>query len=123
MLFCDKDYGVGIGYVPWLRGLVNDIGLASVTGFKKFGDRQAIALSIRYFSMGTVTFTNNQGLELGDVKPNEWAIDATYSRKFSESFSGAVAGRFIYSNLVPVKYIENVMTRHLGRCRCFSVLS
>ena len=106
--FCDKDYGVGIGYVPWLRGLVNDIGLASVTGFKKFGDRQAVALSIRYFSMGTVTFTNNQGLELGDVKPNEWAIDATYSRKFSESFSGAVAGRFIYSNLVPVKYIENV---------------
>jgi len=106
--FEDKDFGVGIGYVPWLRGLVNDIGLASITGFKKFGDRQAIALSLRYFSMGTVTFTNDQGTELGDVKPNEWAIDATYARKFSPSFSGAVAGRFIYSNLVPVKYIENV---------------
>ena len=53
--FEDKDFGVGIGYVPWLRGLVNDIGLASITGFKKFGDRQAIALSLRYFSMGTVT--------------------------------------------------------------------
>ena len=106
--FSDKDFGVGIGYVPWLRGLVNDIGLASIAGFKKFGDRQAIALSLRYFSMGTVTFTNDQGTELGDVKPNEWAIDATYARKFSPSFSGAVAGRFIYSNLVPVKYIENV---------------
>jgi len=106
--FADKDFGFGIGYVPWLRGLVNDIGLASVTGFKKFGDKQAIALSLRYFSMGTVTFTNDQGTELGDVKPNEWAIDATYARKFSPSFSGAVAGRFIYSNLVPVKYIENV---------------
>ena len=106
--FADKDFGVGIGYVPWLRGLVNDIGLASVSGFKKFGDRQAIAFSLRYFSMGTVTFTNDQGLELGDVKPNEWAVDAAYSRKFSPSFSGAIAGRFIYSNLVPVKYIENV---------------
>jgi hypothetical protein len=106
--FADKDFGVGIGYVPWLRGLVNDIGLASVSGFKKFGDRQAIAISLRYFSMGTVTFTNDQGLELGDVKPNEWAVDAAYSRKFSPSFSGAIAGRFIYSNLVPVKYIENV---------------
>jgi hypothetical protein len=106
--FADKDFGVGIGYVPWLRGLVNDIGLASVSGFKKFGDKQAIAFSLRYFSMGTVTFTNDQGLELGDVKPNEWAVDAAYSRKFSPSFSGAIAGRFIYSNLVPVKYIEGV---------------
>jgi len=106
--FSDKDFGIGIGYVPWLRGLVNDIGLASVAGFKKFGDRQAVAASLRYFSMGTVTFTNDQGTELGDVKPNEWAVDVTYARKFSQSFSGAVAGRFIYSNLVPVKYIENV---------------
>lgn len=106
--FCDKDFGVGIGYVPWLRGLVNDIGLASVAAYKKFGDRQAVGVSLRYFSMGTVTFTDNQGLELGEVKPNEWAIDATYARKFSPSFSGAVAGRFIYSNLVPVKYIEGV---------------
>ena len=106
--FCDKDFGFGIGYVPWLRGLVNDIGLASVAGFKKFGDKQAVAMSLRYFSMGTVTFTNETGQELGDVKPNEWTIDATYSRKFSPSISGAVAARFIYSNLVPVKYIENV---------------
>jgi hypothetical protein len=102
--FIDKDFGAGIGYVPWLRGLVNDIGLASVTGFKKFGDKQAIALSLRYFSMGVVQFTDELGKELGDVKPNEWAVDATYSRKFSHTLSGAVAGRFIYSNLVPVNY-------------------
>lgn len=102
--FIEKDFGFGIGYVPWLRGLVNDIGLFSVTGFKKFGDKQAIAMSLRYFSMGEVMFTNDVGQELGAVKPNEWTIDATYSRKFSQVISGAVAGRFIYSNLVPVNY-------------------
>jgi hypothetical protein len=102
--FIDKDFGFGIGYVPWLRGLVNDIGLFSVTGFKKFGDKQAIAMSLRYFSMGEVMFTNDVGQELGAVKPNEWTIDATYSRKFSRVISGAVAARFIYSNLVPVNY-------------------
>jgi len=102
--FIDKDFGFGIGYVPWLRGLVNDIGLFSLTGFKKFGDKQAIAMSLRYFSMGEVMFTNDVGQELGAVKPNEWTIDATYSRKFSRVISGAVAGRFIYSNLVPVNY-------------------
>lgn len=109
--FIDKDFGAGIGYVPWLRGLVNDIGLASVGGFVKFGDKQAIAASLRYFSMGTVTFTNEIGTELGDVKPNEWTIDATYARKFSRVFSGAVAGRFIYSNLVPVDYTKAANTR------------
>jgi len=105
--FEDKQFGVGIGYVPWLRGLVNDIGLSSIAGFWKIGDKQAIAASLRFFSMGSVTFTNDIGQELGDVKPNEWAVDATYSRKFSREFSGAVAGRFIYSNLVPVKYGNN----------------
>jgi hypothetical protein len=102
--FIDKCFGFGIGYVPWLRGLVNDIGLFSLTGFKKFGDKQAIAMSLRYFSMGEVMFTNDVGQELGAVKPNEWTIDATYSRKFSQVISGAVAARFIYSNLVPVNY-------------------
>ena len=99
--FIEKDFGFGIGYVPWLKGLVNDIGLASVAGFKKFGDKQAIAASLRYFSMGEVTFTNDAGEQLGIVKPNEWAIDVTYARKFSNAFSGAVAARYIYSNLIP----------------------
>jgi hypothetical protein len=102
--FSDKSFGFGIGYVPWLRGLVNDIGLASVVGFGKLGDKQAIAASLRFFSMGSVMFTNDVGQELGEVKPNEWTIDATYARKFSREFSGAVAARFIYSNLVPVNY-------------------
>ncbi len=102
--FMEKSFGFGIGYVPWLRGLVNDIGLASVTGYGKLGDKQAIAASLRFFSMGAVMFTNDVGQELGEVKPNEWAIDATYARKFSREFSGAVAARFIYSNLVPVNY-------------------
>lgn len=102
--FIEKDFGFGIGYVPWLRGLVNDIGLASLSGFKRFGDKQAIAASLRFFSMGAVMFTNDVGTELGEVKPNEWTIDATYARKFTRTLSGAVAARFIYSNLVPVNY-------------------
>jgi hypothetical protein len=102
--FIDKDFGFGIGYVPWLRNVVNDIGLASLAGFKRFGDKQAVAMSLRFFSMGEVMFTNDVGQELGAVKPNEWTIDATYARKFSRALSGAVAARFIYSNLVPIDY-------------------
>jgi hypothetical protein len=104
--FIEKDFGAGIGYVPWLRGLVNDIGLASVSGYKRFGDKQTIALSLRFFSMGEVTFTNDIGTELGVVKPNEWAVDATYARKLTRAFSMAIAFRFIYSNLIPVDYTK-----------------
>jgi hypothetical protein len=100
--FIDKTFGFGIGYVPWLRSLVNDIGLYSVSGYGKIGDKQAVAASLRFFSMGSVQFTDDNGENTVMVKPNEFAIDATYSRKFSREFSGAVAGRFIYSNLVPV---------------------
>lgn len=98
--FIEKDFGVGISYVPWLRSMVNDIGLASFAIFKRFGDKQAIAGSLRYFSLGEVEYTREDGTHLAYVKPNEWTIDATYARKFSRSFSGAVAGRFIYSDLV-----------------------
>ncbi len=100
--FIDKSFGFGIGFVPWLRQLVNDIGLYSVSGFGRLGDKQTIAASLRYFSLGAIEFTNDIGATLGEVKPNEWTIDATYARKFSRSISGAVAGRFIYSNLVPM---------------------
>ncbi|MGE5424841.1 MAG: type IX secretion system outer membrane channel protein PorV [Syntrophothermus sp.] len=101
LAFSEKDFGVGLSYVPWLRGLVNDIGLTTVSGFKKFGDKQAVGMSIRYFSMGEVNYTDEYGVDAGTAKPNEFSIDATYSRKFSQSISGAVAGRFIYSNLTP----------------------
>ena len=109
--FIDKSFGFGIGYVPWLRNLVNDIGLASVVGFGKFGDKQAIAMSLRFFSLGEVQFTNDFGDNTITVKPNEFAIDATYARKFSREFSGAVAGRFIYSNLVPGGDANGVQAR------------
>ncbi len=109
--FSEKDFGVGIGYVPWLRGLVNDIGLASVAGFKKFGDKQAVAVSLRYFSMGEIQYMDDQGTPQGTFKPNEFAIDATYARKFSQVFSGAVAGRFIYSNLTPGYNNANIQTQ------------
>ena len=50
--FIDKDFGFGIGYVPWLRNVVNDIGLASLAFYKRFGDKQAIASSLAFLLHG-----------------------------------------------------------------------
>jgi hypothetical protein len=97
--FAEHRFGIQTSYVPWLRALVDDIGLFSVFGYYKINDKSAVAASLRYFSLGDIMFYNDQGKELGHFNPNEFAIDATYSRKFSDKISGAVAGRFIYSNL------------------------
>lgn len=90
---------IGLGYSPWLRNLVPDMNLAYLAFAAKLNSESAIGATLRYFSCGDITFTDGTGHELGSYRPNEWAIDVTYSRMLTEYLSGAVAGRFIYSNL------------------------
>ena len=97
--FIDKQIGVAINYSPWLHNLVPDINLAYLTGYMRLDKNQTIATSLRYFSLGNIQFTNVFGEPIGDYKPNEFALDGTYSRKFTKTLSGAVAARFIHSNL------------------------
>ncbi len=97
--FIDKKMGFAVSYSPWLRKLVNDINLAYLSGYYKIDDRSAVSASLKYFSLGDITFTNIEGATIGNYRPNEFSVDAGYSRKFSEKLSGAVTGRFIYSNL------------------------
>jgi len=97
--FIKKDMGVGISYSPWLKGLTNDINLAYLSGFKRIDKTSAVAMSLRYFNLGDITFTDNNGWNVGNYRPSEFAIDATYSRLLTPTLSMAVAGRYIHSNL------------------------
>lgn len=94
-----KTFGVSMSYTPWLRSLVNDIYLAHLTGYYKINKMQAVAMSIRYFSLGQIQFTDAQGNNLQQFRPNEFAIDGTYSRILAKGFSTGLSLRFIYSNL------------------------
>ena len=98
--FMEDKLSIGLGYSPWLRNLVPDMNLAYLAASYKINDRSAVALSLRYFSAGEVDFRDQYNQPLGAYNPNEWAIDATYSRLLGDYLSGAVAGRFIYSNLI-----------------------
>ena len=99
-VFLEDKLAIGLGYSPWLRNLVPDMGLAYLAGSYKINDRSAVAASLRYFNAGEVDFRDQNNHSLGQYNPNEWAIDATYSRMLGDYLSGAVAGRFIYSNLI-----------------------
>lgn len=104
MAFNEKDFGVGLCFTPWLRSLVNDIYLTTLTGYGKIKDKggkgeQVLGGSIRYFSLGNIQFTNDQGQETSQFRPNEFAMDMFYARKLAKNFSLGVGIRFIYSNL------------------------
>lgn len=99
LAFIEKETGVSISYSPWLRKLVPDISLSYISGYKKLGDDKAIGASLRYFSLGDIKFTNDQGDPIGDFNPAEFAFDIGYSQKFGERFSGGLAVRYISSNL------------------------
>ncbi|MCF8338947.1 MAG: type IX secretion system outer membrane channel protein PorV, partial [Bacteroidales bacterium] len=97
--FIEKESGLSIGYSPWLRDLVDDIGLSNLVYYQRLDDQQVIGATLRYFSLGEVVFRNGPEDDGNIYEPNEFAVDGTYSRKLTEKLSLAVSGRFIYSNL------------------------
>jgi len=99
MAFAEKDAELSLSYSPWLRKLVGDMNLAYLSGYKKIGDNQAVGAALRYFSLGFIQFTDNNGTNLLQFKPNEFSLDGAYSIKLSKRFAGGLGARFIYSNL------------------------
>jgi len=112
--FIENDFGIGASYSPWLRNLIDDIDLAYLSGFKKIGKRSAIGASLKYFSLGNIIFTNINGEPAGEHNPNELAVDVSYSLLLSKNFSGAIAMRYISSNLTGGQYVGETES-HPGR--------
>jgi hypothetical protein len=98
--FNESQAGVGVTYTPWLKDLgLNDVYLASLAGYYKFDENQAINASVRYFSLGNIQFTDNLGNDLNSFRPKEFGIDVGYSRKLSDKIGMGVGLKYIYSNL------------------------
>jgi len=97
--FNTSQAGVNLTYTPWLKKIVNDVYLASLSGFYKIGDNSAISASLRYFSLGQIQFTDNFGNQLGSGNPREFGVDLGYSLKISDRTGLGVGLKYIYSNL------------------------
>ncbi|NPD46389.1 MULTISPECIES: type IX secretion system outer membrane channel protein PorV [unclassified Lentimicrobium] len=111
LAFVENSVGFNVSYVPWLKGLVDDIGLGYVSGYGRINDKSVVSASLRYFSLGSITFTNDEGVSQGTYKPNEFAVDVAYARQLSKNFSAAVTGKFIYSNLTLGQDVGGVESR------------
>jgi hypothetical protein len=109
--FIENDIGAAFSYTPWLRNIIDDINLAYITGYKRIDNYQVINASLTYFSLGEIIFTDMIGEPAGQHNPNEFAIDVGYSRLFSENFSGALAFRYIRSDLTSGAYVQGMPSR------------
>ncbi len=102
--FSKTTSAIGVNYTPYMGKLTNDVFLLYGAYHQFLGDdeRSTISASIYYFNMGEVDLTDivgNEVQQLGTSKPNEFSIDVAYGLKLSDTYSMAVTGRFIRSDL------------------------
>lgn len=97
--FAEQKMGIGVSYTPYLESIITDISLLNASFYNKIDNQSAFAVGLRYFTLGEIELRRTPD-EIGTiVKPNEFALDGSYSLKLSPTFSMAVGGRFISSNL------------------------
>lgn len=109
--FVDDDMGFSICYTPWLSALVSDINLSYLTAYKRLNKNEVLGFSLRYFSLGLITFTDKNNVELGQFNPNEFSLDGSYALKLSPNFSTGVALRYVYSNLTGGQQVGTLSTK------------
>jgi len=74
--------------------------LAYLSFVKKLkNEKSAYGGSLRYFSLGDITFTDINGSVIRNFKPSEFAVDLTYAAQLSGYVSGGLSVRYVHSNL------------------------
>jgi hypothetical protein len=91
--------GASVTYSPWLKSLVPDMSLSYLSGYYRVDERNSIGVSLRYFSIGNVQFTDNNQQSIGVFNPNELAFDVSYARSFGPDFSLGGSVRYVHSDL------------------------
>ena len=103
---------IGTSYSPWLRSLIADMNLIYLAGAGQVGETLFLSSSLKYMSMGYVIFRSDFGEDMSQLKPYEFAVDFALSKKLSPHLAGAVALRYIYSDLTSNRLINGIESNH-----------
>ncbi|MBQ0769725.1 MAG: type IX secretion system outer membrane channel protein PorV [Bizionia sp.] len=98
-VFSTAKSGISLSYTPYLSKLVNDIGVGYVSYFNRLNEQSAFGASLTYFSLGEIEFVENEFDTPLVQKPNELALDISYTLRLSDQFAMAVAMRYLRSDL------------------------
>ena len=103
--FAKQKGSIGVTYTPWLNDLnLKDVYIASLAGYYKLDDNQALSIGLRYFSLGDIQFTDQSGQDLGSNRPREYTVEGGYSRKLGPKSGLGIGVRYISSNLANGTY-------------------
>lgn len=102
---------ISLSYTPWLRQLTNDMHLSYLSGYYKINKTHSVGGSLRFFSLGEITFTDASGNILREDKPSEYELTGAYAFRLAEKLSIGVNGKFAYSNLTGGLTVNGVNTK------------
>ena len=109
LAFTEENVGLGVTYTPWLRNLgLNDVYNAYLSGFRKVDDLQTVGFGFKFFSLGSIEFTDANGNLIGGGSPREIEFSAAYARKLSSNFSTGLTAKYIYSNLASGQVVNGI---------------
>jgi hypothetical protein len=109
--FAEDKSELSLSYTPWLRQLTNDISLSYLAGYYKINKIHTIGGSLRYFSLGEITFTDVSGNVLREDKPSEFELTGAYAFRLAKRLSIGINGKFAYSNLTGGLTVGGVNTK------------
>ncbi|PWH86002.1 type IX secretion system outer membrane channel protein PorV [Brumimicrobium oceani] len=106
LAFSEEDSEISLSYSPWLKNIANDINLSHLAGFIRLNERNVVGGSLRFFSLGEIVFTDNNGNKTQVHTPSEFELLAGYSFQLNDKFSLGLNGKFIYSDLTAGASVE-----------------
>ena len=111
LAFAKEKMGFSTSYSPWLRAIAQDMHLSFLTGYYKVNDKQAVTGSLRFFSLGNITFTDQQANKIRDFVPSEFEFTGGYALKLSEKLALGMNGKFVFSNLTGGTLVAGANTK------------
>lgn len=107
LAFIKNDVGFSLSYTPWLSKIINDMSLSYLTGYYKINKEQSVGMSLSYFDLGNIQFTDEFGEYLQNFNPREFSFSGSYARLLSENMSIGVTLKYIRSNLTGNVFSSN----------------
>lgn len=96
--FLEKEWNFGATYSNVFRKITNDMWFSYFSAAKKLNEKQAIAISSRYFSKGDIELVSQQGNFQNKSVGSDFTLDFTFAQKVSEKLSLAITPRYIRSS-------------------------
>lgn len=111
LAFAPMDMSISTTYTPWLRKLDSEMNFLYLGAYKRINKRSTVGASLTYFTLGKIDHTDDQGNLRGEFRPNEFAIDVTYSMKLSDYMALGATARFIHDDLTQGLEVEQMTTK------------